>query len=145
MARSYRDVESAQIPLAEAVKEAAHSALSLLALAGGAVPAAAGDEPNDWQFEQSGPTGTPFQISCIGPTLPTTLPAEVIRPADIAKDRPFVGTWRLIIKAPILVLDIYWQAGKPLRIMTFANGDWQQELASMADVMHSATSSSTHS
>ena len=56
-----------------------------------------------------------------------------------------MGTWRVMIKVPILVLDIYWQAGKPLRIMTFANGDWQQELASMADVMHSATSSSTHS
>ena len=43
-----------------------------------------------------------------------------------------MGTWRVVIKAPILVLDIYWQAGKPLRIMTFANGDWQQELSHLA-------------
>ena len=69
-------------------------------------------------------------ITCAGPSLP--IPDEVIRPGDIAKERPFVGTWRLVVKAPLVVLDLCWQADKPLRIMSFANRDWQPELAALA-------------
>lgn len=43
------------------------------------------------------------------------------------------GSWRRFgSAASIVVLDLYWQPDKPLRIMTFANGDWQQELARLA-------------
>ena len=134
MMRSYRDVESARIATASFLTEAAEAALLLLSRRGAdrGGTGVGGADPRLWALECVGPTGTRFAFSCSGPTLPTTIPGEVIRPGDIAKDRPFVGTWRLVVKAPLVVLDLYWQADKPLRIMTFANGDWQRELAALA-------------
>lgn len=128
MARSYRDVESGRIATDPFLKEAAEAALVLLAQRGAA---AGGADGGAWQLACTGAAGTPFTISCTGPSLPVTIPDDVIRPGDIAKDRPFVGTWRLVVRAPIVVLDLYWQAAKPLRIMTFANGDWQRDLAQL--------------
>ena len=134
MVRSYRDVESASIATAPFLTEAAEAALVLLSRRGAEIhgTGVGGAELGRWTLECAGPSGTRFAFSCSGPTLPTTIPGEVIRPGDIAKDRPFVGTWRLVVKAPLVVLDLYWQADKPLRIMTFANGDWQRELAALA-------------
>lgn len=127
--RSYRDADSARITTAPFLTEAAEAALLLLARRG---TPTAGSEADAWQLTCIGPAGTRLALSCRGPSLPATIPDEVIRPGDIAKERPFVGTWRLAVKAPVVVLDLYWQADKPLRIMTFANGDWQRELAQLA-------------
>lgn len=129
MARSYREVESARIETAPFLKEAGEAALAVLARGGERVSSGG---TASWQLACVAPSGTRFMLSCCGPSLPGTIPGEVIRPADIAKERPFVGTWRLTVKAPLVVLDLYWQADKPLRIMTFANGDWQRELAMLA-------------
>lgn len=132
MARSYRDVETADIPIDTAMKTAAEAALALLQSEAG--DGCAGDHEGCriWRLERPAASGIRLQLSCTGPTLPSCIPSTVIRPADIAKDRPYVGTWRLVVKAPILVLDLSWRDDKPLRVMTFANGDWQQDLAQLA-------------
>lgn len=129
MARSYRDVESASIATAPFLKDAAEAALALLARQ---TAREANTEAGSWRHSCGAPSGTRVVITCAGPSLPMTVPDEVIRPGDIAKERPFLGTWRLVVEAPLVVLDLYWQADKPLRIMKFANGDWQGELAALA-------------
>ena len=129
MARSYREVESARIATAPFLKEAAEAALALLGRRGAP---AAGTDASSWELACVGPASTRLALICTGPSIPATVPDEVIRPGDIAKDRPFVGTWRLVVRAPLVVLDLYWRPASPLRIMTFANGDWQQELARLA-------------
>ncbi len=132
--RSYRDIETAPIETAAILREAAEAALTLLAREG---TRGASEEPERadhsvWRLRRMSPAGVRFEIACVGPDLPETIPDEVIRPGAIAAERPFFGTYRLTVKAPILVLDFYWRADSKLRIMTFANGDWQHELVAMA-------------
>ena len=35
---------------------------------------------------------------------------------------------RLVVRAPIIALDLYWRADAPLRIMTFSRGTWEEAL-----------------
>ncbi|MDZ4780250.1 MAG: hypothetical protein SGJ19_08360 [Planctomycetia bacterium] len=108
--------------------ELAEAALSLLAARG--------------QRETGGGTsihvkttlGVPhLDIRCTGPDLPKAVSAQTAHPSSIPKQRPWVGTYRLAVKAPLLVFDIYWNPGEPLRIMQFSRGDWERELLAERD------------
>ena len=67
-----------------------------------------------------------------GAALPAGIPDESIHPTLIPAERPWVGDYRLIVKAPLIVYDIYWKSDAPLRIMTFCRGDWESELTALA-------------
>ena len=64
-----------------------------------------------------------------GRTLADT---NLVSPAEIPKQRPWVGAYRLVVAAPIIAFDIYWRGDEPLRIMTFSRGDWEDELLALA-------------
>jgi hypothetical protein len=76
--------------------------------------------------------GMQLDIRLAGPDLPSRLPA-LIAPADlIARQRPWIGAYRLTVTAPLIVLDLYWNSDEPLRIMTFSRGDWEAALVTLA-------------
>lgn len=131
-ARSYRLVDSAPIPTVPALKELAEAALALAGQKG--VVSDEGENPNDKTWKAATPTSNGFslEVSCSGPDLPTTIPDFTISPAEIPKQRPWVGTHRLTVAAPIVAFDIYWRKDEPLRIMTFSRGDWEDDLLAMA-------------
>lgn len=130
--RSYRRVESTPIITAPILTEMGDAALSLLA--GKGTKSDGGPNPGDgtWRLDAETPEGVKFQISLSGPDLADTLPDESIHPTLIPKERPWTGEYRLIVKAPLTVYDIYWKSEGPLRIMTFSRGDWESELIALA-------------
>lgn len=71
----------------------------------------------------------PIRIRLTGPDIPRDIPAEIASPERVARERPWTGIYRLIVSAPLIVLDLYWRPGEPLRIMTFSRGDWERDLA----------------
>lgn len=73
-----------------------------------------------------------LKICCGGPDLPTTIPDQTMFPADIPKEPKWVGTYRLVVAAPIITFDICWKTEEPLRIMTFSRGDWEDDLLGQA-------------
>ena len=75
--------------------------------------------------------GMDFDIYCTGPDLPAMVPAETAFPADIPKDPKWVGTYQIVVAAPLVAFDICWQVDVPLRIMTFSRGDWEDELIAL--------------
>jgi hypothetical protein len=38
------------------------------------------------------------------------------------------GAHRLVVRVPLVVLDLAWNADEPVRIMTFCRGDWERAL-----------------
>jgi hypothetical protein len=98
-------------------------ALALLARDG--VSTDGGPNPGDktWRVTTIAPGGVAFEVSCSGPDLPAGVPAEIVHPVEIPDLRPWAGTYRLVVAAPIVAFDIYWRADAPLRIMTFSRGD----------------------
>lgn len=85
-----------------------------------------------WSLTTAGADGTPLILSCSGPDLPAGIPPQTAHPSSIPVDRPWVGTYRLIVRAPLVVLDLYWRPDDPLRIMGFSRGDWEQALLALA-------------
>jgi hypothetical protein len=85
-------------------------------------------------------TGDRIELELQGPDVPSRVPDEVIRPGEIGKDPKWHGTYRLIVRVPIVALDFAWRTGEPMRIMTFANGDWAGELLRLAGRRVPATS-----
>ena len=132
--RTYHNIETAPIETAPSLRHAAESALYLLAQNGSSQPSDDSERAGHtvWSLSCVGSAGSHIEVRCVGPDLPERVPDEVIRPGAIADERPCFGTYRLTVKAPILVLDLYWSSTSKLRIMTFANGDWEQEIADMA-------------
>ena len=53
-------------------------------------------------------------------------------PELIADQRQWIGAYRLIVTVPSIVLDLYWNADEPLRIMTYCRGDWERGLLALA-------------
>ncbi len=131
-ARSYREVDSNPTSTAPALKEIAEAALALIARDG--VVSDEGENPGDktWRVATTAPDGVAFQVSCRGPNLPASIPGQTVSPAVIPKQRPWVGTHRLVVAAPIVAFDIYWRGDEPLRIMTFSRGDWEGRLLALA-------------
>ena len=131
-ARSYRLVDSAPIPTVPALKNLADAALALAARDG--VVSDGGENPGDktWTVAKTAQRGFAFEVHCSGPDLPESVPDLTLSPAEIPKQRPWTGTYRLQVAAPIVAFDIYWRSDEPLRIMTFSRGDWEDELLALA-------------
>ena len=53
----------------------------------------------------------------------------------IAQQRPWSGAYRLTVKAPLLVLDLYWNADEPMRILQFSRGEWEAALRALVRVV----------
>ncbi|MCW5771718.1 MAG: hypothetical protein KIT16_08805 [Rhodospirillaceae bacterium] len=125
--QAYRDAASTPTATAPVLKALAETALAVLARSGArtADNAAA-------HYAATTDGGVRFDITCAGPALPATVPAETVHPSMIPKQRLWRGTYRLQVKAPILAFDLCWNEGEPLRIMQFSRGDWERELAAMA-------------
>jgi hypothetical protein len=124
--QAYRDATGTPTRTAPALKELAEAALAVLAKrgsrdAGGVV------------VTTTSASGVRFDIRCSGPDLPATIPGETIHPSMIPKRRPWVGAYRLMVKAPLLVFELYWNEHEPLRIMQFSRGDWEHDLRAQAE------------
>ena len=73
-----------------------------------------------------------LKICCTGSDLPKSVPAKTVFPTDIPNEPSWVGTYRLVIAAPLVAFDICWKPAEPLRIMNFSRGDWEDELQALA-------------
>ena len=107
----------------------------LTALAEAALAALARHGERDeegWRHRSETGDGQAFDIRCEGPDLPATIPAETVVSSEIPKDPGWRGTHRLTVAPPLIALDLCWNPGAPLRIMTFSRGDWEDELLAMA-------------
>ena len=131
-ARSYRNVEGRPTATPPVLKDLANAALALIGRDGAL--ADGGPNPGDktWNLTTILPGDVVFDVSCSGPDLPSAVPDEVAQPTDIPKQRPWAGTYRLVVAAPIVAFDIYWRTDAPLRIMTFSRGDWEKGLLALA-------------
>lgn len=109
--------------------------LTTLAEAALAVLAREGAHRNNgdiWEARVEGSDGLVLDISCRGPDLPATVPDRIAPPELIPTERPWTGTHRLVVTAPLIVFDLYWTPDQPLRIMTFSRGDWEAALLAVA-------------
>jgi hypothetical protein len=131
-ARSYREVDRNPTPTVPALKALAEAALAVVARDG--IASDEGENPGDktWKMSTTSARGFAFEVSCRGPDLPETVPDLTISPAVIPAQRPWTGTHRLVVAAPLVAFDLYWRNDEPLRIMTFSRGDWEDELLAMA-------------
>lgn len=86
-----------------------------------------------WRVTRKGPDGVPIEISCTGPDLPRDVPEEVATPGLIAAGRPWAGACRLTVTAPLIVFDLSWTPGEPMRVMGFSRGDWERDLLALAE------------
>lgn len=105
------------------LQDIAESALAMLA---DSRPSECGDE--GWHVGLGRDDAAPIAITLTGPDLPATVPDRVAPPELVAKERPWIGTHRLVVRAPLKVLDLWWIPGSPLRIMSWSRGDWEYEL-----------------
>ena len=75
------------------------------------------------------PSGQRFELSYRGPGIPQALPDGI---ADFEavrlQDPAWIGTHRLVVRVPLVVLDVCWNEGEPVRIMVFCRGDWEDDL-----------------
>ncbi len=79
--------------------------------------------------------GARLELRCDGMDLPHAIPAETAHPSAIPKQRPWTGAYRLTVKAPLLVLDLYWNADEPMRILQFSRGEWEDALRALVRVV----------
>jgi hypothetical protein len=135
---SFRDAETTPTVTAPALVALAEAALALLARGGTASPGDESAGDTSWTLtcpDRDGGGGNgapPLDLRCTGPDLPRGIPGEVAHPSVIPFERPWVATYRLTVHAPLIVLDLAWRDGDPLRIMTFSRGDWEAELVALA-------------
>jgi hypothetical protein len=114
------------------LQDLANLGLKILARDGLPTDGAANTDKAGWQVVATAANGTPFDISLAGADIPAVLDEEIIPPAQVAEDLGWKGAYRLRVRAPLIVFDIYWSPGEPLRIMTFSRGDWEMDLAKLA-------------
>jgi hypothetical protein len=85
-----------------------------------------------WTVARESKSGVAFDITCTGPDLPATVEPAIASGALIARQRPWVGTYRLVVRVEhMIALDLYWNVGEPTRIMGFSRGDWEIDLIAM--------------
>lgn len=85
-----------------------------------------------WQFGTQTPGGMTFEICCTGPDLPGAIATEVVLPSEIPRNPDWQGRYRLVVAPPLVVFDIRWTPGEPLRIMNFSRGEWEDQLLRLA-------------
>jgi len=140
---SYRDAETTPTATAPVLVALAEAALARLAHEGAASPG--GENPGDTSWtvwsggngsdgsgNGGGASAPVLEIRCTGPDLPESVPGELAHPSMIPFERPWVPTYRLVVRAPLIVLDLAWRSGDPLRIMTFSRGEWEEGLTAPA-------------
>lgn len=129
---NYRDADDTPTDTVPELKALSAAALTLLARGG--TQADGGTNPGDrtWSVTVEGGGDFPLDISCSGPDLPDGIPDETAHPSVIPFERPWVGVYRLTVKAPLVALDLYWRPDAPMRIMGFSRGDWEDELLALA-------------
>ena len=130
--RAYRAAEATPTATAPAIAALAQAALALLARAGARVDGGPNPGDSTWRLETETTDGAAVVLSCSGPDLPASVPARTAHPTEIPRDRQWVGTHRLVVAMPLIVLDLYWRADAPLRIMGFSRGDWEAALLRLA-------------
>jgi len=114
------------------MKALGEAALRVLARNGARAVDEADSDCGTWRFETRTPNEMRFEIRCTGPDLPATLPAELAFPADIPKEPHWQGRYRLVVAPPLVVFDVSWTPGEPLRIMNFSRGEWEAQLLRLA-------------
>jgi hypothetical protein len=85
-----------------------------------------------WRLQTTTLEGARFEIRCTGPDLPETIPAAIVRPADVARDPDWHWTHRLVVAPPLITLDLCWGPEGSLRVLVFSRGDWEKRLLEMA-------------
>ena len=93
------------------VHELARAALARLKRAGGGVMVSGG-----------------LEISYDGPAMPEAVPPGITSYQTVQDGGPWEGAHRLVVRAPLVVLDVAWNAGEPVRIMGFSRGGWEADL-----------------
>ena len=88
-----------------------------------------------WRARCDVGAGPALDISLAGPDIPEAVSDPIAPPDLIARERPWKGRYRLAVNAPLVVLDLYWTPGEPLRIMNFSRGDWERDLAAAASTV----------
>lgn len=80
------------------------------------------------------PDGAPaLDIRYSGPELPDAVPESVASYQMVSEQPPgWQGAHRLVVRAPLVVFDLCWNADEPLRIMGFSRGDWERDLMETA-------------
>jgi hypothetical protein len=129
---NYREAEGTPTATVPDLAMLAAVALGLLAREGRVSDGGANPGDRTWSLAANGPDGGHLILSCTGPDLPSVIPGETAHPSVIPFERPWVGTYRLVIRAPLIVLDLYWRPDAPLRIMGFSRGDWEAALVARA-------------
>ncbi len=129
--RVYRQAEATPVVTAPVLIEMGQAALSLLARGGAMTEGGANPGDSTWLLQTETPESVKFHISFTGPDLPNSIPEATIHPTLIPAEQPWTGEYRLIVRAPLIVYDIYWKSDSPLRIMTFSRGDWEAELTAL--------------
>ena len=131
-ARHYSELARAPVVTADSVHELAQAALRALAHRGERNVGGPMDGDFTWVIEALTQHGAPLRIACSGPDLPDAIPGETIRPADVGRQMPWAGVYRLTVTAPLPVFDLYWKPGEPLRILQFSRGDWEADVRKLA-------------
>jgi hypothetical protein len=129
---AYRQAEATPVITAPVLIEMGQAALSLLDRDGTKTDGGANPGDSSWRLQTETPEAVKFDITFTGPDLPDTIPTAAIHPTLIPEERPWTGEYRLVVRAPLIVYDIYWKSDSPLRIMTFCRGDWEAELTELA-------------
>ena len=125
---NYRDADDTPTNTAAELKTLSAAALSLLMRDAEPSKAEDGSNRQTWSVSTAGTSGAQLNIRCTGPDLPQSIPDETAHPSIVPYDRPWEGQYRLIVRAPLIVLDLYWRPDEPLRIMGFSRGDWECDL-----------------
>jgi len=126
---SFRDAGETPTATAPVLVALAEAALALLADEGAASPGGENEGDTSWTLTLAAKNGgAALDLRCSGSDLPSGIPAELAHPSVIPYERPWVATYRLVVRAPLIVLDLAWQAHVPLRIMTFSRGEWEEAL-----------------
>lgn len=129
---NYRDADETPTNTAPELKSLSATALSLLMRDAEVFEAADNPDEQTWSLSAQGKSGAQISICCTGPDLPKAIPEDTAHPSVIPFERPWQGKYRLIVRAPLVVLDLYWRPDEPLRIMGFSRGDWEDDLQELS-------------
>lgn len=129
---NYREAEGTPTATVPELKALAGAALALIARGGTDTGETDFDGRTIRRFAETISDGQTMEITFAGVDIPAGIPDRTAHPSDIPYERPWVGDYRLTVRAPLVVMDLYWRGDDPLRIMGFSRGDWEEDLAAMA-------------